>query len=228
MQQLANKTIVVTGGAGVLGQAVANCAKAQGARVVLVDVLDDFVSDLGTYHRLDLTQSEAVADCFAELFASSDGVDAVANIAGGFAMGPTVYDTDDELWDAMFNINVTTLRRVINASVPRFVEQGRGSIINVGAVGALRGTANMGAYTAAKATVMRLTEALSDEVKGAGVNVNAVLPSLIDTPRNRSDMPDADFDAWLKPDELAEVVCFLASDAARAVHGALVPVTALV
>ena len=85
----------------------------------------------------------------------------------------------------------------------------------------------MGAYTAAKSTVMRLTEALSQEVRAQGVNVNAVLPSLIDTPRNRADMPDADFATWVSPHDLAEVVCFLSSDRARAVHGALVPVVGL-
>jgi len=228
MDQLANKTLLVTGGAGVLGHAVASCAKTQGAQVVLLDVVADFTSELGAYHQVDLTDPAQVNQCFSELFSEVGRIDAIANIAGGFAMGPGVFETDDELWDAMFNINVTTLRRVLNAVVPQFVAQGRGSIVNVGALGALRGAANMGAYTAAKSTVMRLTEALSDEVKSSGVNVNAVLPSLIDTPRNRSDMPDADFDTWLNPTDLAQVICFLASDAARAVHGALVPVTALV
>lgn len=128
----------------------------------------------------------------------------------------------------MLNINVTTLRRILSVAAPRLVEQGHGSIVNVGALGALRGVGNMRAYTAAKSTVMRMTEALSDEVKHKGVNVNAVLPSLIDTPRNRADMPGADFDKWVSPDDLAAVVCFLASDSARAVHGALVPVTGLV
>ena len=221
---LAQKKMIVTGGAGVLGLAVATAARAQGADVVLLDVVPGFESELGDYHQVDLTDADALSACIEGIGA----FDAVANIAGGFDMGPTVYETDDALWDGMFHINVTTLRRVLNATVPKLIAQGRGSIVNVGAMGALRGTGNMGAYTAAKSTVMRLTEALSDEVRAQGVNVNAVLPSLIDTPRNRADMPDADFATWLKPEDLAAVVCFLASDAARAVHGALVPVTALV
>ena len=139
-------------------------------------------------------------------------------------MGPTVYATEDAMWDAMFNINVTTLRNMLRHTVPVMLDQGRGSIVNVGALGALKGAGNMGAYTAAKSTVMRLTEALSEEVKHNGVNVNAVLPSLIDTPRNRADMPDAEFDTWVKPADLAEVVCFLGSERARVIHGALVPV----
>lgn len=222
--QLDGKTMVVTGGAGVLGQAVAAEARAQGADVVMLDVVSDFTSDIGETHSVDLTDADAVQACFDEI----GSFDVLANIAGGFDMGPTVYETEDAMWDAMFNINVTTLRTVLRAAVPTLLAHGHGSIVNVGALGASRGVGNMGAYTAAKSTVMRLTEALSDEIKPQGINVNAVLPSLIDTPRNRADMPDADFSTWVDPKDLAAVVCFLASDAARAVHGALVPVTGLV
>ena len=220
---LEGKTVVVTGGAGVLGNAVATLAKSLGAEVVLLDVVDAG-DDLGRSFTVDLTDAASVA----EVFEAVGRFDAVANIAGGFDMGPTVHETSDEMWDSLFNINVTTLRRVLTAAVPKLVADGGGSIVNVGAFGALKGTGNMGAYTAAKSTVMRLTEALSEEVRHQGVNVNAVLPSLIDTPRNRSDMPDADYSTWVKPDDLASVVCYLCSDGARAVHGALVPVVGLV
>jgi len=220
---LSGKKVVVTGGAGVLGQAVGEMAQSNGAEVVLLDVVPNFVSALGDTHTVDLTDALAVTECLADI----GRFDALANIAGGFDMGPTLYETDDEMWDAMFNINVTTLRTMLRVAVPMLIAQGHGSIVNVGALGALRGTGNMGAYTAAKSTVMRITEALSDEVKSQGINVNAVLPSLIDTPRNRADMPDADFSTWVDPTDLASVVCFLASDAARAVHGALVPVSGL-
>ncbi|MEM7001552.1 MAG: SDR family oxidoreductase [Pseudomonadota bacterium] len=216
--------MVVTGGAGVLGAAVAQTAKQHGAEVILLDVVPDFESTLGATVTVDLTDAAAVQACFADL----GEIDAVANIAGGFDMGPTVFATEDMMWDAMFNINVTTLRRVLHAAVPKLLARGRGSVVNVGALGALQGQGNMGAYTAAKSTVMRLTEALSTEVRHQGINVNAVLPSLIDTPRNRADMPDADHSQWVSPDDLAQVVCFLASDHARAVHGALVPVSGLV
>ncbi len=221
---LENTRVVVTGGAGVLGAAVADKANTLGADVVLLDVVPEFESPVGETHTVNLTDASAVAACFDAI----GTFDRLANIAGGFDMGPTVHETEDQLWDGLFEINVTTLRRVLNVAVPKLVDAGRGSIVNVGALGALRGTGNMGAYTAAKSTVMRLTEALSDEVKNKGINVNAVLPSLIDTPRNRSDMPGADFDTWVSPDDLANVVCFLLSDRARAVHGALVPVNGLV
>lgn len=226
--RLAGKTMVVTGGAGILGHSVANVARSEGAQIVLFDVAGDFSSDLtdsgAQYLQVDLTDDQAVERAIAEV----GSFDIVANIAGGFDMGPTVFETTDERWEAMQKINVTTLRTMLRHAVPVLQRRGGGSIVNVGALGALRGGGNMGAYTAAKSTVMRLTEALSDELRHQSINVNAVLPSLIDTPRNRADMPDADHDQWVSPDDLANVICFLASDDASAVHGALVPVTGLV
>ncbi len=222
--QMDGKKIIVTGAAGVLGAAVAARVKAGGATVELIDVVPGFTSPLGRTHTLDLTDTAAVLRCIASI----GDFDGVANIAGGFDMGPAVHVTEDKLWNFLFDINVTTLRRVLGATVPVLVARGRGAIVNVGALGALKGIGQMGAYTAAKSTVMHLTEALSDEVRAQGINVNAVLPSLIDTPRNRADMPDADHSRWVSPEALADVVCFLLSDAARAVHGALIPVRGLV
>ena len=218
--RLDGKNIVVTGAAGILGDAVARSVVEQGGSVTLIDVVPKFESELGPTHVVDLVDSSQVQ----AVFDAIGDFHGVANIAGGFDMGPPVYETNDDLWDSLFAINVTTLRRVLSAATPKLVAAGHGRIVNVGALGALSGVGNMGAYTAAKSTVMRLTEALSDEVRHQGVNVNAVLPSLIDTPRNRTDMPDADHDTWVKPEALAAVVCFLLSDAADAIHGALLPV----
>ena len=220
---LAGKKIVITGAAGGLGAGVAKVAFDQGAEPALLDVVDNFTSELGQAYSVDLLDAAAVQSVFDDI----GDFDVLANIAGGFDMGPTVDATADEFWQRMFDINVTTLRRVLKAAVPTLVGRGRGSIINVGALGALQGSADMSAYQASKATVMRLTESLSEEVKGAGVNVNAVLPSVIDTSGNRAAMPDADFATWVAPTDLGEVICFLGSDAARAVHGALVPVKGL-
>ena len=142
-------------------------------------------------------------------------------------MGAPVWDASDEQWELMFRVNVATLRNALRAAVPRLLSQGRGSIVNVGAYGALSGKPEMSAYCAAKSTVMRLTESLADEVRHQGVNVNAVLPTMIDTPANRAAMPDADPADWVSPNDLANVICFLGSDAAAAVHGALVPVRGL-
>jgi NAD(P)-dependent dehydrogenase (short-subunit alcohol dehydrogenase family) len=215
------RKVVVTGGAGILGQAVASRVKALGGTPVMLDIVDGFISDLGPTHSVDLTDATAVEACIAGI----GKFDSLCNIAGGFDMGPAVFETTDALWDRMFLINVTTLRRMLAAAVPVLRAAGGGSIVNVGAFGALKGQGAMGAYGAAKSTVMRLTESLSEEVKGENINVNAVLPTLIDTPTNRADLPDSDFSKWVSPDKLANVICFLASDAASDVHGALVPVT---
>jgi NAD(P)-dependent dehydrogenase (short-subunit alcohol dehydrogenase family) len=221
---LEGKRMIVTGGAGVLGSSVALIAEEQGAEVVLLDVVEKPETITGEYYAVDLLDQQEVEMCFKQI----GDFDCLANIAGGFDMGPTVWESSEELWESMFSINVTTLRRVLSCAVPRMVESGGGSIVNVGALGALKASANMGAYSAAKSTVIRLTESLSEEVKKQGINVNAVLPSLIDTPRNRADMPDANFSEWVNPVDLAKVICFLASDGSRAVHGALVPVAGLV
>ena len=223
---LQGKTLLITGANGGLGRVVTQTALLQGAQVVLLDLLfasEELEAGVLAKHAVDLTDAAATKACI-------DGIaqfDGVINLAGGFAMGPTVVDTSDEEWQAMFTINVTTLRSMIAATIPRLQTSGSGCMVNVGAYGALSGQANMNAYCAAKGTVMKLTESLSEEVKADGINVNAVLPTIIDTPANRNDMPDATFSDWVSPAALAEVICFLASDAASAVHGALLPVRGL-
>ncbi len=194
--------------------------EAQGAQTILIDVAAGFADGSGARLELDLTDAAAVAEAVADV----GEFDIVCNVAGGFDMGPKVSEITDAHWSALFDINVTTLRNMLSATLPRLTARGRGSVVNVGALGALQGLASMGAYTAAKSVVMRLTEAAAEEVRGQGVNVNAVLPSLIDTPRNRADMPNADHSAWVTPASLAKVICFLASDAAADIHGALIPV----
>jgi NAD(P)-dependent dehydrogenase (short-subunit alcohol dehydrogenase family) len=220
---LQGKTVVVTGANGALGRVTAETARTQGASVVGLDLVQ--AVGLGEIRVLavDLTDAQATAACVAKI----GDIDAVFNIAGGFDMGPMVHETGDAQWEHMFNMNVVTMRNMVAAVVPTMLDAGRGSIVNVGALSAREGQANMGAYCVAKSAVMRLTESLAKELRHRGVNVNAVLPSIIDTPANRKDMPDADFSRWVQPQDLANVICYLGSDAARAVHGALVPVQGL-
>jgi NAD(P)-dependent dehydrogenase (short-subunit alcohol dehydrogenase family) len=221
---LAGKVLVVTGAGGALGGAVAAQAELCGAQVWRLDLA--FAAGESAHERrvaVDLADLQATRVALARV----GRVDALCNVAGGFAMGPAVHELSDEDWDAMFRINVLTLRNMVRAVVPGMLAAGRGAIVNVGAAGALRGGPQVAAYAAAKSTVMRLTESMSQELRAQGINVNAVLPGTLDTPRNRADMPDADPTRWVAPQDLANVICFLCSDAARAVHGALVPVVGL-
>lgn len=224
MMELNGKTLVVTGANGVLGHAVAARALALGASVIGLDLhFEGPIDPRVRTAQIDLTDMAATEACFAAL----GDLDILCNVAGGFAMGETAYEIASPQWDAMFKINVATTQNAIHAAMPIFLARGRGSVVNIGAMSAREGQANMSAYCAAKSVVMRLTESLSKELRTKRVNVNAVLPSIIDTPRNRADMPDADFSRWVSPDDLANVICFLGSDAAAAIHGALVPVVGL-
>jgi len=222
---LDNLRVVITGAAGSLGQATAAKARAAGAYVIGLDIVDaNTIANTDEYRRVDLLDREATRNCFAGL----GRIDALCNIAGGFAMGDTAFDPASDQWDRMFRINVDTMRNATMAAVPLLKKQAKGAIVNVGAIGALSGIGGMSAYCCAKGSVMKLTESLSDELRSDGINVNAVLPSIIDTPPNREGMPDADFASWVTPQQLAEVICFLASPAASGVHGALIPVRNLV
>jgi NAD(P)-dependent dehydrogenase (short-subunit alcohol dehydrogenase family) len=217
--------VVLTGAAGVLGVAVAEHFARGGATLALLDVLP--IETEHWNHTCDLTDAEACATAVAQAKDALGGIDILANIAGGFTMGDSVADTSDETWEFMFNLNARTVFNMARAVVPVMRSQGSGKIINVGARGGLRGGGLMAAYAASKSVVQRLTESLADELKGDGINVNCVLPSIIDTPRNRNDMPDADHEAWVAPEDLANVIGFLASDGARAIHGASIAIDGL-
>lgn len=221
---LDGKRILITGAAGGLGRAVTEIVKQQGGTALLMDL--DFPHDFARgleKHTVDITDRGAVRQAVSAM----GRIDALFNLAGGFHMGTESHDLDDDGWDRMFQLNVETLRTMVSVVVPLMKQQGRGCVVNIGALGALQGQANLGAYCAAKSVVMRLTESLSGELRNEGINVNAVLPSIIDTPANREAMPDADPGLWVSPYDLANVICFLASDQARAIHGALIPVRGL-
>lgn len=229
-----NKTVLVTGAAGNLGQAVAAAFAAQGARLVLlersVDSLQAVFGEAGEqrlYVAADLLDGPQVAAALAAAVQRFGRIDVLCNLAGGFRMGDAVHETADSTWDFLMDINARTLLNMAKSVVPHMLENGGGKIVNIGAFGAQRGAAKMGAYCAAKSSVIRLTEAMAAELREKNINVNCVLPTVIDTPENRAAMPDADPSRWVAPADLANVVVFLASDAARAVHGAALPVTGL-
>ena len=220
------KVIVVTGALGALGRVVTDLALARGAKVASVDHAPTQVpatSDQLELGGVDLTDAAAAKKAVDHAAAHFGGLDALINIAGGFAF-ETVADGDPKTWQRMYALNVTTALNATRAAIPHLVASGVGRIINVGALGALQAGSGMGPYAASKAGVHRLTEALAAEYKGR-ITVNAVLPSIIDTAANRASMPKADFTKWVAPKELADVILFLASDAASAVTGALLPVS---
>jgi NAD(P)-dependent dehydrogenase (short-subunit alcohol dehydrogenase family) len=220
------KVIVVTGASGALGKVVAEAALARGARVGGVDYASSQIPatanriELGEVDLSDAAQAKKAIDAVASHFGR---LDALINIAGGFAF-EAVAEGDPKTWQRMYALNVLTALNASRAALPHLADSSSARIVNVGAMGALQAGAGMGAYAAAKAGVHRLTEALAAEWKGK-ITVNAVLPSIIDTPANRASMPKADFGKWVTPQELANVILFLASDAASAITGALLPVS---
>lgn len=220
------KVVVVTGASGALGKVVVELALARGARVAGVDYAPSQIAatadriELGDVDLSDAGQANKAIDAVASHFGR---LDALINIAGGFAF-EAVAEGDPRTWQHMYALNVLTALNATRSAIPHLAVAGSARIVNIGAIGALQAGAGMGAYAASKAGVHRLTEALAAEWKGK-ITVNAVLPSTIDTPANRASMPKADFAKWVTPEELANVILFLASDAASAVTGALIPVS---
>ena len=230
MNVIAQPTVLITGAGGQLGAAVVAWFRQRGARLVLLDrhagaprQHDDLALD-ALLIEADLLDREQVAARIGEALAQTGGIDVLCHLAGGFHMGEPVHATPASAWDLMMDLNARSLIHVAAAVVPRMLAQGGGRIVAVGAAGALKGGAQMGAYAASKSALMRLVESMSAELRDAGINVNCVLPSTLDTPPNRAAMPGADASRWVTPEALAEVIGFLASDAARAIHGALIPV----
>lgn len=231
LTQLAGKRIIVTGGFGVLGRALGAALAARGAHVLLLDrsavpaeLAGTGIGAAGTIATLggiDLADGAAAAAGFSRAVAQLGGLHGLVNVAGGFAWEKLDGGSVDT-WDRLYNMNLRTTVLSCQSVLAHLPSGGR--IVNVGALASLKAGAGMGAYAASKAGVARLTEALAEELKGADITVNAVMPSIIDTPANRADMPDADPAHWVAPDALAAVIAFLLSDDAAAVTGACLPV----
>jgi NAD(P)-dependent dehydrogenase (short-subunit alcohol dehydrogenase family) len=227
--EFTDRTVMITGAAGNLGRAVAGAFAALGANLVLVDrqrgnLKDDERTLFVQADLLDPASVRAAAD---QAIARFGRLDVLCNLAGGFRMGPKVHETPDEDWSFLLDLNARTVLHTARAVVPQMLKAGGGRIVNVGAYAAQKGAAGMGAYVASKSAVMRLTETMAAELREKNINVNCVLPTILDTPENRAAMPDADPKRWVAPRDLAQAIVFLASDAARAIHGAALPVTGL-
>jgi NAD(P)-dependent dehydrogenase (short-subunit alcohol dehydrogenase family) len=227
---LQDRIVIVTGAFGALGRVTARTLAAEGARLALVDAAPQAPDELaGAFagHLLlpgiDLADPEATQAMVGRVVSHYGALDAAVNVAGTFRW-ETVADGSPATWDLLYTVNVKTTLHVCRASLPHLVGRPHARIVNVGAGAAAKAAAGMGAYAASKSAVLRLTEALAEEAKDQGITVNAVLPSIIDTPANRKDMPQADFSRWVTPEAVADVIAFLLSDKARAITGAGIPV----
>jgi NAD(P)-dependent dehydrogenase (short-subunit alcohol dehydrogenase family) len=234
--ELAGRVAVISGAGGNLGIAVAQLFRAADIRLALVDLREDTLrqrlreANLDPDHTLigalDLTQKRAAIDEFISRVVAHYGkVDILVNVAGGFRAGGPVHEMDEEVWDFMMNINAKTAF-LLSAAVARSMvaHNSGGRIVNIGARAALSGVPTISGYSASKSAVLRLTESMAAELMQYGITVNAVLPSVIDTPQNRKSDPNADYSKWVTPQSIAEVILFLVSDSARDISGAAIPV----
>lgn len=228
---LNGKIVAITGGFGSLGMAAAQGLAQRGARVALIGrgktpeagALPDALKSALCVGGVDLVDAQAAQAALSDVHARLGGLDALVNTAGAFRW-ETIADGDAKTWDLMFDLNVKTSLNASKAALPFLVASGAGRIVNIGAGAGQKAAQGMGAYAASKAGVARLTEALADELKDKRVTVNAILPSIIDTPQNRADMPDADFARWVPAGEIAALIAFLLSAEAQSITGASIPV----
>ncbi len=229
---LIGKVAVLTGGNGNLGRAVTRRLHQEGAQLALLvrdpdrakALFKDLDDDRLLLLEADLLDEASVAAAVQQVQTHWGGIDMLANLAGGFRMAPAVHAGALQDFRAMLDLNFYAALHSIQAVVPALERRGGGQIVNIGAA-VEPAPAQLAAYAASKSALLRLTEALSAEWRGRGIQVNAILPGIIDTPENRAAMPDADISGWVSPEQLAEVIAFLVSPGAEAVHGALIPVT---
>ena len=223
--------VVITGAFGALGTAVARAFGQAGARLALIDLAQpsaDLQKEFGgTGHMVlggaDLADVDATRKAMAAIAMRFGGIDVLVNVAGGFRWEKFA-DGDIDTWDLLYTMNLRSAVVASKSALPAMLERGGGRIINIGAGAAGKAGLGMGAYAASKAGVQRFTEALAEELKDRNITVNAILPGIIDTPRNRLDMPKADFTRWVSPAAIAKVILFLASAEAAPVTGAAIPV----
>lgn len=224
-----DQVVMVTGAGGNLGSATAHVFEQAGAKLVLVEhdvekLQGGYPPDRVLVLAADLTDPASVNELVHRALDHFGQLDILANTVGGYRAGTPVHETPLETWEFMMALNARTAFLIGQAVIPHMLARGKGKIINAAARGGLDGAAKQSAYSAAKSAVIRLTESMAAELKHNGINVNCVLPGTIDTPQNRAAMPNADYQRWVSPGAIADVIAFLASDAARAITGAAIPV----
>jgi len=229
-----NKVAVITGSTGNLGVAAAQAFYHAGAEIVLfarnLDQLPELIPELGDSSdrflkiAVDMLDPDSVKKAVTKAIEGFGKIDILVNTVGGYRAGTPVHETPLETWDSMLRLNARTAFIVNQAIVPYLVEHQAGKIINIGARPGLQGRKNMAAYSASKSAVIRLTESMAAELRESNINVNCILPGTIDTPQNRKAMPKADFNSWVTPEAIAQVILFLSSDSGDPINGATIPV----
>ena len=232
--RFSGRTILVTGGTGGLGRAVSLAFLEEAATVAVTyrrqEEFDALRNAAGASaarlegHRVDVTDEGAVRQLIESLVAQTGQLDALVNTVGGYAGGAKLWEMDTKVLEQMLALNLRSGYTLSRAAVPAMLKQGRGAIVNVASKTAFDHAAGAAAYAASKAAAVAMIDSLAAEVKGSGLRVNSILPSIIDTEPNRKAMPKADFSKWPKPEEIARVVLFLCSDDAKLIHGAAIPV----
>ena len=229
-----NRNVLITGGTGILGSAVTKAYLAQGDTVAVTYLFEEEVerfkqnnpqlSENVTFLFANVTVEAEVQKTIAEFISQFDSLDVLVNIVGGFVGGIPTAELEEDRWDFMMNLNLKSVFLCCKTAIPHMTAQGYGKIINVSARAGLKGEAGLSAYCVSKGGVRTLTESLAAEVIDSGINVNAIMPSIMDTPMNREAMPDEDHNRWVAPADVAKVICFLTSDDASIINGAAIPV----
>lgn len=232
VSDISGKLVLITGAAGALGRQAAIQFTKLGAKAVLLDIsekqLKEIASELSCeYEVVNLLKESEILQVVESIMENNGQIDILLNIAGGFTMGGKTHETSEKTFDKMMDINAKTMWLVSKIVLSRMQSNGSGIIVNVASPAGQSGVAHMGPYSASKSVVMRMTETMAKEYKNNGIRVNSILPGTIDTPQNRLDMPDADFESWVKPKQLVDVMVFLCSNAASAISGANIPVLGL-
>ena len=229
-----NRNVLITGGTGILGSAVTKAFLAQGDTVVVTYLFDNEVerfkqhnpelSEDVTFLFANVTEEPEVQKTIQTFITQFGHLDILVNIVGGFVGGILTAELETDRWDFMMNLNLKSVFLCCKTVIPHMTERGFGKIVNVSARAGLKGEAGLSAYCVSKGGVRTLTEALAAEVMDSGINVNAIMPSIMDTPANREAMPDEDHSRWVAPADVAKVICFLTSDDSSIINGAAIPV----
>jgi NAD(P)-dependent dehydrogenase (short-subunit alcohol dehydrogenase family) len=231
--RFAGKVAIVSGGTGGLGRSVSLALLSEGAKVVVTfrqqEEFEQLKNMAGVGRSLegytaDVTDPAQVSRLVDQVVSASGRLDALVNIVRAYAGGVPLWDVDPDLFDRMLALNLKSGYILARAVVPVMLQKKSGAIVDVVAKAAVDHAAGASAYAASKAGALAMMDSLAADVKGTGVRVNSVLPSIIDTEVNRRAMPNADFTKWPKPEEIAKVILFLLSDDAKVIHGAAVPV----